>query len=617
MEHMEKLLTLGLANAAAAAVLAIGVACMGRVLARRPAWLHCLWLLVLLKLLTPPLFEIPILGRAFPGTTREPVSIAVEPADLDGNVNLEALAEVDSERLAALDDPATAEHTASSAAQKSSAGLWRELLVPRIALVWILGTIATLALAALRISRFRRVLRQARPADSGVQDQVVELCKRLGLGRPPSVWMIDAPLMPMVWAVGCHPQLIVPRKLWKTLSQRQRSLLLAHELAHLCRGDHFVRLFELVVTALFWWLPVVWWARYALRDAEEECCDAWVVWAFPEEVRTYAETLLDTVDFLNPSRSSEPLLACGFGGTQHLRRRLTMIMLGTTPRRLGKGSALLAFALSALLLPLSPSWAQKPDDEKPGGTQELAIELTDDNVAQPADAKSEVHVVVATGDNVQEVKADSLQKAEQLIKQKIEALAKEGGDAKSNADQIRALKQALINLGMADHKAITLKLNLDNALSNTRPHDTDPKITAETKAKIDGARARVQALRNELDEKRHQLQKAEQDLAKLSAEARVRARTIVREIRIAKPVAEAVRQRVVVKPVKPSDATPEVKELHNAEKAPKTQARAFAFTVPDTGLNPSDRKRLESLERKLEKLLEEVASLKKHDENPK
>ena len=145
--------------------------------------------------------------------------------------------------------------------------------------------------------------------------------------------------MPMLWAVACRPRLIIPRDLWKSLSQRQRSLLLVHELAHLHRGDHLLRLFELLVTALYWWFPVVWWARHALRDAEEQCCDAWVIWAFPDEARTYAETLLDTVDFLNPSRAPEPLLASGFGRAHHLRRRLTMIMLGTTPRRLGWASA--------------------------------------------------------------------------------------------------------------------------------------------------------------------------------------------------------------------------------------------------------------------------------------
>jgi len=51
---MESLFTLGLVNAASATVLAILVAGLGRLLAGRPAALHCLWLLVLLKLVTPP-----------------------------------------------------------------------------------------------------------------------------------------------------------------------------------------------------------------------------------------------------------------------------------------------------------------------------------------------------------------------------------------------------------------------------------------------------------------------------------------------------------------------------------------------------------------------------------
>ena len=57
---METLLNLGLANALSATVLAILVAALARLLASRPAVLHCLWFLVLLKLLTPPLFEIPL-----------------------------------------------------------------------------------------------------------------------------------------------------------------------------------------------------------------------------------------------------------------------------------------------------------------------------------------------------------------------------------------------------------------------------------------------------------------------------------------------------------------------------------------------------------------------------
>ena len=137
-----------------------------------------------------------------------------------------------------------------------------------------------------------------------------------------------------------------------------------------------------------------------------------MVWAFPEEARTYAETLLDTVDFLNPSRNTEPLLACGFGRAHHLRRRLTMIMLGTTPRHLGWGSALSAFAVSALLLPMTPSWAQKPEEQKEVKAEAFAIEIGDDqNDQQAKEAKSEVHVVVTTDGDEHQVKADSLDKA--------------------------------------------------------------------------------------------------------------------------------------------------------------------------------------------------------------
>jgi bla regulator protein blaR1 len=156
----------------------------------------------------------------------------------------------------------------------------------------------------------------------------------------------------------------MPIELWKGLDERQRGTLLVHELAHLRRGDHRVRIFELVVTALYWWNPVLWWARQALRDVEEQCCDAWVVWAFPEAAKSYAETLLETLDFLNHSELSEPLLASGFGKVQHLRRRLTMIMSGTTPRLLGLRGTLAALSLGALLLPINASWAQKPEEQQ-------------------------------------------------------------------------------------------------------------------------------------------------------------------------------------------------------------------------------------------------------------
>src|SRR5437588_5191904 len=58
---MSHLLQLGLTNALAATLLAAAVAAPALLLRRRyPAVVHALWLLVLLKLVTPPLWKVPV-----------------------------------------------------------------------------------------------------------------------------------------------------------------------------------------------------------------------------------------------------------------------------------------------------------------------------------------------------------------------------------------------------------------------------------------------------------------------------------------------------------------------------------------------------------------------------
>ena len=103
--------------------------------------------------------------------------------------------------------------------------------------------------------------------------------------------------------------------------------LLSHELAHYLRRDHWVRLFELLVTGLFWWHPVVWIARRRIEVAEEHCCDAWAVSQCPDQPRRYAEALLDTIDFLAERPAPAGPLASGLGEAPFLRQRLRLIML--------------------------------------------------------------------------------------------------------------------------------------------------------------------------------------------------------------------------------------------------------------------------------------------------
>ena len=128
--------------------------------------------------------------------------------------------------------------------------------------------------------------------------------------------------------------MLLPTGLFQRLPEEQQATLLLHELAHLKRGDHWVRLLEFLACGLYWWLPLVWYASRELREAEEQCCDAWVVSTLPESGRTYATALVETLDFLSEAPAAVPVLASGIGPVTDLKRRLIMIMRGTTPRSL-------------------------------------------------------------------------------------------------------------------------------------------------------------------------------------------------------------------------------------------------------------------------------------------
>src|SRR6266849_2442104 len=56
---MDLLMQVGLSNAVVATILGVTAALVGWI-SRRPALAHALWLLVLVKLITPPLYPVPV-----------------------------------------------------------------------------------------------------------------------------------------------------------------------------------------------------------------------------------------------------------------------------------------------------------------------------------------------------------------------------------------------------------------------------------------------------------------------------------------------------------------------------------------------------------------------------
>ncbi len=345
---MYSLVEISILNAITASALALVALLIGRWL-RRPALIHAVWVLVLLKLVTPPIFEIPVGLRlqrlaslteandsAVEATTRQDDSLSpnvVTPPVVvhsDSTVAHHEAINFDASHAAAV--PATAEQNSIDVIAKACSSMtlqrWTAIIISTVLWVWAAGTIAWFFVQGWRIVRFSRLASKARLANGEIQHQAARLAASIGARRTPRVWVLDATMSPILWGVGSRTRVIFPADLLDRIDAEARATLLTHELAHYHRGDHWVRLVEFMVTGLFWWHPAVWIARREIEIAEEHCCDAWVVGQFPGQPRRYAEALLDTIDFLSESRPRVAPVATGLGQAPFLRQRIRMIMSG-------------------------------------------------------------------------------------------------------------------------------------------------------------------------------------------------------------------------------------------------------------------------------------------------
>ena len=214
---------------------------------------------------------------------------------------------------------------------------------------WGLGAFIIVLRAALRIRAFGRVLRSSTGAPAAFEREVRRVAGQVGV-RVPEVRLLRGIASPSVWCFGT-PRLIWPADDDVSRPASSRATLLAHELAHLARKDHWVSWLEVPAAALFWWNPLFWLIRGRIRHLAELSCDAWAVWAYPADRRAFAEALID----MQARTVCAPVAPGGLGATdsefKDFERRLHMIMQKRVSRSVSKGAVAAAFVGAVLVSP--------------------------------------------------------------------------------------------------------------------------------------------------------------------------------------------------------------------------------------------------------------------------
>jgi bla regulator protein BlaR1 len=202
---------------------------------------------------------------------------------------------------------------ATYVAQVARAANYGDLVLIVLESLWVLGT---LVVAAHWFARWRLVSRALREST------------KTSLAFVIPVRSAFEQLEPAVVGIR-RPVLLLPKGMDQRLTPEEIRAVLAHEHCHVAWRDNLAATLHMIVEALFWFYPLIWWLGVRIVDERERVCDEHVL-SEGHAPQSYAEGILKVFEHYLESR-----LACiaGVSGA-NLSERIEAIVKNRAVERL-------------------------------------------------------------------------------------------------------------------------------------------------------------------------------------------------------------------------------------------------------------------------------------------
>ncbi len=277
--------------------------------------------------------------------------------------------------------PSTRAREATGASPYDSIVYFVRPALPYVVAGWVGGVLllgSRLLLGVLGLWRWRRA---AVPLPIHLQERTTDLARRLGFKNAPRV--AAAPHLRQPVAFGLlRPIVLVPVSLLTALPLPALETIIAHELAHLRRYDHWLVLVQRLIEVLLFFHPAVWWLSSRINVHREICCDDVAVGATGRRVE-YTEAL-EAIARIRLT-GSESALAMGLGRHRGVLRSRILHLLGGGPparRLLAWPSGMISLAAIALGVQLSWSTTD-PAHAAAESTRMLELRFVDRETEEP------------------------------------------------------------------------------------------------------------------------------------------------------------------------------------------------------------------------------------------
>jgi TonB family protein len=222
-----------------------------------------------------------------------------------------------------------------------------------VAMVWIGGTLVSALVLLIGVTRLRRIAARAEVIRNGpLYEAAQRVAGWYGLSRPIRLLAGRDPGLLIAWGWR-RPSVLLPPVVY-TWSRERVDIVLAHELAHIARGDWLWQLAAAGLRALYWFNPLVWIAAARLRTESEHACDDKVL-SNGVDGDQYATHLLAVARALHHGSDALSLPASAMARPRQLEGRVRAMLNHNANRRPVSRTA--RFASAGLLVLLTVSVA--------------------------------------------------------------------------------------------------------------------------------------------------------------------------------------------------------------------------------------------------------------------
>ena len=228
-----------------------------------------------------------------------------------------------------------------------AAGMAWSHIIPALMIVWLAGF---LVVVLVWLRAWIQVARMVHENEFLGEGREIDTLRKMSPRKWPQLRISSSKTLQQPGVYGMfRPVLIWPQAVSERIDDAQMRAIFAHELCHVRCFDNLCAMLHMLVEAVFWFHPMVWWLGRKLEEERERACDEDVL-ALKHAPKVYAESILKVCELCV---TPEPALVAGVTGAD-LKHRIAQILQGQSGVRLAWPGRLLlsTFTIASVATPL-------------------------------------------------------------------------------------------------------------------------------------------------------------------------------------------------------------------------------------------------------------------------